>query len=71
MISMSFTIPYLYFDLNLDRSKLHIGHETRASEPVGRVIQQVQQRQKEEELETALFEGCVPNLSKDSNPLRL
>jgi hypothetical protein len=48
--------------------------DTRASEtvasPVAKAISQVQQRQKEEELETALSEGQAPNLSKDSKPLR-
>jgi hypothetical protein len=42
----------------------------RASETVANAISQVQQRQKEEELETALFEGRAPNISKDSKPLR-
>ncbi len=45
-------------------------HEMRASETVARAISQVQQRQKEEELDTSLFERRAPNLSEDSKPLR-
>ena len=37
---------------------------------MGRVITQVQERQKEEEWETTLFERHTPNLSEDSKPLR-
>ena len=36
---------------------------------MARAITQVQQRQKEEELETVLFERHTPNLSEDSKPL--
>ncbi len=43
---------------------------TRASETVAKAISQVQQRQKEEELETARYEERVPNLPADSKPWR-
>ena len=44
--------------------------ETRASETVAKAIAQVQQRQKEEELEMTLFERRAPNLSADVKSLR-
>ena len=42
--------------------------ETRAYETVAKTISQVQQRQKEEELETSHYEGRARNLPTESKP---
>ncbi len=72
-IAESDSVPQSNAEKEAKRKRLEaFVHETRASdsETVAKAISQVQHRQKEEELETALFEGRAPNLSKDSKPLR-
>ena len=66
----SYSVPQSNPEKEAKRKRLEaFVQETRASETVAKAISQVQQRQKEEELETALFEGRTPNLSEDSKPL--
>ena len=71
--SESYSVPQSNADKEATRKRLQaFVHEARASEAVtvARATSQVHQRQKEGELETALFERRAPNLSEDSKPLR-
>ena len=69
-IAESYSVPQSNPDKDARKRLESFVHETRASETVARAIAQVQQRQKEEERETALFERRAPNLSEDLKPLR-
>ena len=73
-IAESYSVPQSNPDKESTRKRLEaFVHKTRASEAEtgsGKGDCTRQRRQKEEELETALFERRAPNLSEDSKPLR-
>jgi hypothetical protein len=72
-ISESYSVPQSNLEKEAKRKRLEVFvQETRASSGnSSEDDSQEHQRQKEEELETAFFEGRAPNLSKKSKPLRL
>jgi hypothetical protein len=72
-ISESYSVPQSNPEKEAKRKRLEaFVQETRASSGnSSEDDSQDHQRQKEEEMETAFFEGRAPNLSKESKPLRL